>query len=144
MISVSNYSIVSITETHDTNLTLRVGKEKTWDTAYSTPTTGIHGTATMASLGIFARVAETNVSAIETTWEGQDLMVITAYFPNEEKGTKATIRAVDKILKVNQTKRIILTGDSTPVTLPSFRRSVHCMVTERDRVIWLDDLDIKV
>ena len=111
VISVGNYSIVSITETHDTNLTLWVGKEKTWDTEYSTPTTGIHGTATMASLGIFARVAETNVSAIETTWEGQDLMVITAYFPNEEKGTKATIRAVDRVLKVNQTKRIILTGD---------------------------------
>ena len=49
MISVGNYSIVSITETHDTNLTLRVGKEKTWDTAYSTPTTGIHETATMTS-----------------------------------------------------------------------------------------------
>ena len=81
---------------------VNTGREKIWDTAYSTPTTGIHETATMVSLGIFARVAETNVLAIETTWEGQDLMVIMAYFPNKEKGTKATIRAVDKILKVNQ------------------------------------------
>ena len=48
-------------------------------------------------------------------------MVITAYFPNKEKGTKATIRAVDKILKANQAKRIILTGDfNSTETLGNF------------------------
>jgi hypothetical protein len=76
------------------------------DKTSSVPVEGKHSTAPQGK-----SYKETNVTAIALNWENQEMWLITAYFPNDLKGTKATVQAQYKTLCRFETKRLILTGD---------------------------------
>jgi hypothetical protein len=56
-------------------------------------------------------VALANVVASCINWEGQHILLISAYFPNSLKETKVTIKSLRAILNTLKTKRMILAGN---------------------------------
>jgi Reverse transcriptase (RNA-dependent DNA polymerase) len=70
-----------------------------------------HGTAVLSKLPVTDRGTGKNIAAAGVTWEGEEIIVISAYFPNHEDETIEVTKKLDKILTLLKGKRIILSAD---------------------------------
>jgi exonuclease III len=102
--------VLQLVETHDTS-TIMHNSSKKWWAEESTPTTNKHGTATLTKREPIKSWAAVNVSASKINWEGQEILILTVYFPNNTEETLAAVKQIDKILSKNKGKRVILGGD---------------------------------
>ena len=71
----------------------------------------IHGTSVITRREATNFFREVNVAAHSIVWEEQPLWIISAYFPNREEDTEATIRALEKLLRRHKGARMLLVGD---------------------------------
>ena len=115
-----NVDILRVTETHNTTAELTTPTD-VWSCHASTAGVKSQGAATMSRLMVKEASGDINVSQIQVSWEKEVVWVITAYFPNNLKGTVATTKAVDAMLRQKHCARIILAGDfnSTETTARS-------------------------
>ena len=105
-----NIDVLHITETHNATETLTTVRD-VWSCHPSSKGEKRQGAATFTKLEVAEAHIDTNVSLVKVTWEKEIVWLVTAYFPNDIKGTIATTRAVDKMLRQMHGARIILAGD---------------------------------
>jgi hypothetical protein len=101
---------IHIMETHDDN-PVALGPLAGWHSTPSTLVGGKHGTAVVTVLQPEKCMVDTNIAATLTTWEYQPIWLVTAYFLNDLESAKATIKALNSIIRKLKSKRVILSGD---------------------------------
>ena len=74
-----------ITETHNLN-PVKMGPLQDWHSTLSTPVGSKHGTVVVSRDPPRTPINHTNVAASQLSWEGQEIWLIAAYFPNDLEG----------------------------------------------------------